>query len=184
MKFSLPELKAQHWRGNHSPELEEAWEPGQSRVFYVFADERRNYSGVFLKKDQLYHFQIKEIHGWNDASIPAHPINGWGDLPFSWWKQRIRDWGRAWSASPCHDLMVLLGSIGDRGEPFAFADHVEKTYSNEPMIQGRFHSPESGELVAFANDAQLDYFYNNNSGYLVVTIERLQLASGNSPPAE
>ena len=179
---SLLDLKAQHWRGTPSPELPEKWEPGQPKTFYVFADERRNYSGVFLAKDHLYRFSFKEIHDWNDASISAHPICGWGTGPFSWWQQLARALGRTWSASPKHDLMVLLGYIEGSSSRFAFADYLNTDDPKSLVTQGTFQAPDSGELVAFANDAKLDVFYKNNSGYLMMMIEPLSPASNPSSP--
>ncbi|MCA9469750.1 MAG: hypothetical protein KC643_30495, partial [Nitrospira sp.] len=74
--------------------------------------------------------------------------------------------------SPKHDLMVLLGDIEGTPARFAFADYLNKEDTKSSVIQGTFQAPDSGELVAFANDAQLDFFYKNNSGYLVMTIEK------------
>ena len=171
LSLPLKELKAQHFRGSSSPGSAAELEPGKPISFYVFADERRNDSGVALKKDQQYRFRIEQGNCWKDASISAHPIKGWGDHPFPWWVQLVRTFGRIWSASPDHDLMVLLGGIEGTNVTFAFVDHVVMEDSGEQMILGELRAQETGELVAFANDVQMDYFYENNSGYVIVTVE-------------
>jgi len=158
MNLPHKELKAQHFRGSSAPGPAAELEPGKPITFYVFADERRNYSGVTLKKDQPYRFRLEQGNCWKDASISAHPLQGWGDHPFPWWVQLARSFGRIWSASPGHDLMVLLGGIEGTNVTLAFVDLVVMENSDKQMILGKFRAQETGELVAFANDVQMDYF--------------------------
>ena len=170
----LEQLKAQYYRSMRSEGTLQEPKPGAPQMFYVFADERVNFSGIQLEENTQYQFCLEPLDYWFDQSISAHPTNGWGDQQYSLCLQALRYAGRKWSYSPKHDLVVLLGGIvGDSGGVFAFADYMYKQQSAKTKISGTFEAQKTGEFYALANDAKWDYFYNNNCGYVTITLEAL-----------
>lgn len=181
LKKEIDHIQTQSNRAStsHGPAVELKKEDGERR-FFVLAHERKNYSGIKLVKDMRYRFRIEKFtHGWFDAGIDAHPIQGWGNHANTFWRKTIRLFGRLFSSSWDDDLMVLQGVVEgpekiENGH-FSFATNTENVegLTNGEVLTRTFTAPGTGELYVFANDAQLDYFYRNNCGYLILTVEQL-----------
>jgi hypothetical protein len=149
--------------------------PGESSSFYALAHRRRNHSGIALEQGGRYRFRIEPLDVWYDDDIAADPIEGWGRGKFSSWRKLVRWLGRESGASSQHDLMVLMGEIGDEDQGlFAFADHVTAEQPSANAAEGSFEARADGELFAFANDSP--WFYGNNCGYVRVTVERVAVS--------
>ncbi len=181
LKKEIDHIQSQNDRAStsHDPAEELKKEDGEKR-FFVLAHERKNYSGIKLVKDMRYRFRIEKFaHGWFDAGIDAHPILGWGNHANTFWRKTIRLFGRLFSSSWDDDLMVLQGVVegSEKNENghFSFATNMENVeeLAHMEVVTGTFTAPGTGELYVFANDTQLDYFYSNNCGYLILTVDRI-----------
>jgi len=132
----------------------------------VYAHLKYNHTGVFLEAGKAYSIEVKELpkQKWRDGSITPVDGEGWdrGDIklgpkeipiaimePF----RRVTDNGAKW--------FTLCGCIGDNDKAGFVIGNLLK----------RFKPTSSGELCAFAND--LDGYYGNNSGYLIILITLL-----------
>ena len=117
---------------------------------------RWNRSGLWLTAGQSYEFKVDDVQNWCDAGIDSTPDEGhikrrwYLEIPPAKWLRRFRK----------ANWYTLVGSIG------------KSPGSYFPIGGGRIYTPETtGELLSFANDAEL--FYGNNSGTLRLTVIRL-----------
>ena len=173
----IDELKAQP-SGNAALEFKKV---GDARTFSVFADERKNYSGIKLLGGSKYRFRIEKYTDcWFDENVTAHPLHGWRGKANTPMLKLIRFVGSLLSYSTSDDLMVLLGVVEGQGNQenpqFSFAKNTlnVEELTKEKVIVGEFNSPGSGELYVFPNDVKSDLFkdfYENNVGYLKITLE-------------
>ncbi|MFT7138957.1 MAG: hypothetical protein ACJAYE_001701 [Candidatus Azotimanducaceae bacterium] len=132
----------------------------------IYAHLKYNHTGIYLEAGQSYIFEVinKAKQKWRDGSVQAVDGAGWdrGDVklgpteiviavaePF----RRVTTAKAKW--------FTLCGCIGDDdSKAFVIGNKLE------------CHTvDQSGEFCAFAND--LDGYYGNNSGYLLLKIRKL-----------
>lgn len=123
----------------------------------IRADRYWNDTGVRLARGMRYRARVVNGLGepLRDASFQARGISGedWNSLPHrtaELFHGKRRDDAR-WFA--------LVGTV-DREHPWLVKD-------GEP-----FTAPADGNLVCYFNDVALEIFYRNNSGWVVLDIER------------
>ena len=123
-----------------------------------------NRTGIFVEKGTEYEISVKKTASkeqqWRDADITCN-ADGWdrGDVKMG--LQEIAIAGmEPFRRVAKADWFCLCGSIGDSDDN-AFKIGKKK----------KVKVPASGELCLFAND--LNRFYGNNFGKLVVTVKRL-----------
>src|SRR5262245_30340533 len=129
-----------------------------TRTQPIRADQYWNDTGVDLLERTRYRFSVVPDVGeaLRDASFAARSIAGddWDSLPHQtaelFHGKRMDD--ARWFA--------LIGTI-DRTQPWIITDG------------GIVTAPASGRLTCFFNDVQLEVFYRNNSGWVVLDVEAL-----------
>lgn len=124
-----------------------------------------NRTGLFLEKDAEYAISVETTDNgkdqkWKDASIECD-ADGWdrGDVSLGIQEMAIAGMEPFRRVSDA-DWFCLCGSIGDTDDT---AFKIGKSNTVKPA--------SSGELCLFAND--LNRFYGNNFGKLVVTVTRV-----------
>jgi hypothetical protein len=129
----------------------------------AFAHKKYNHAGVLVEKGASYQFEVKKQDGkdqqWRDAGISC-TADGWTrkDVKKGWKEIAIQGM-EPFRRYPSANWFHLIGTVGDdESGHFPIGKGCTQTMTS------------TGELCLFAND--LDRFYGNNFGKLVVTISR------------
>ena len=130
----------------------------------AFSHQHYNRTGLYLEKNAEYQLSVKKINNkdqkWKDASIECD-ANGWDRHDVKLGLQEIAIAGmEPFRRVAKADWFCLCGSIGDTDKT-AFKIGKNK----------KLKVSQTGELCLFAND--LNRFYGNNFGKLIVTVKRL-----------
>ncbi|MEX2131116.1 MAG: DUF2235 domain-containing protein [Pseudohongiellaceae bacterium] len=137
---------------------------GESVEAHAFAHKKFNHSGVLVEAGGKYKFEVKKKGGrdqeWRDAGIVCTAL-GWNRKSVKkGWKEIAIQGMEPFRRYPQADWFHLIGSVGD------------DEHGHFPVGKGCTQEITStGELCLFAND--LDRFYGNNFGKLIVTISRI-----------
>ncbi|PIG90460.1 hypothetical protein [Gloeocapsopsis sp. IPPAS B-1203] len=130
--------------------------PGQSHTIIVDARNKWNSSGICLKPNFTYNFEVIQIdEKWQDDNLDSTPEFGIISPPFylNFFKFLKRFSEANW--------YVLVGSVGkDKITFFKIGERLE-----------HYIPPTSDEFYCFANDAE--GFYFNNRGKLTLKISCL-----------
>lgn len=126
------------------------------RTQRIYAKQYWNPTGVFLRPNVNYRVRVVPDVGepLRDASYVAASIAG-----------------ENWTSVAHKSASLLHGKRMDSALWFALIGTVEKT--NPWIIQdgGQFSVPVGGQLICYFNDVQIEWFYENNSGWVVLEIE-------------
>lgn len=138
---------------------------GAKTTTVALAHQKFNRTGLFLKEGAKYEISVEpgdaKEQTWKDASIECD-ANGWNREGESLGIKEVLIAGMEFLRRvPDADWFCLCGSIGDTDDT-AFRIGLKETIT----------ASCSGELCLFAND--LDRFYGNNFGKLIVTVRNLQ----------
>jgi hypothetical protein len=128
------------------------------RTRRIYARQYWNRTGVFLRPGVRYRACVVPGVGepLRDASFTALSIDG-------------EDW-----TSLAHKSASLLhGKRMDDAKWFALIGTVDKKYAWVMKDSGEFTVPLGGELLCYFNDVQIEWFYDNNSGWVVLEVEQL-----------
>lgn len=136
----------------------------QTTETVAFAHQHYNHTGIYLEQGATYAISVKKKgqkdQHWKDASIECD-ADGWDRDDVKLGLQEVAIAGmEPFRRVADADWFCLCGSIG--------------TQDDDAFIIGKkkdIVAPKTGELCLFAND--LNRFYGNNFGKLVVTIKRL-----------
>ena len=134
---------------------------GNSFDFVVYAEDFYSWSGVQLKKNQTYQFDIPDDQSWLDDSIKCN-ASGWTSEELPWYKEAVVKHFEDNRRLPCANWFELCGSLDDNEEYFRIGNGSEKN---------QYTAARDFELYAFANDLLAKY--GNNKGWLNVTIKRV-----------
>lgn len=132
----------------------------------IYAHLKYNRTGIYLEQGKSYKIQLinRTKQKWRDGSIKDLDGKGWdrGDVKFGLKEaaiaamepfRRVTGKGAKW--------FTLCGCIGnDDKDAFVIGNLLDS-----------FTAEASGEFCAFAND--LDGYYGNNSGYLLIRVSAL-----------
>lgn len=134
--------------------------PGDAATFPVYAESRYSWSGLRLRKDCSYRFEIAGDQKWQDAGISCGP-QGWTSEQLPWYKEKFIKHFEDARRVPEANWFELIGSLDDDEDYFRIGDGRNLEY----------RAPRDAELYAFAND--LKSKYGNNRGQLSVTVTRV-----------
>lgn len=137
-------------------------EVGESHSFKVLARLKYNWSGVKLIQGETYEFQIAEGDTWLDKKIECGPT-GWTSDQLPWFKEPIVAGFEKNRRLPEANWFELIGALGDED------DVLFRIKNGGP--ENRYVAEIEADLYAFANDLQSKY--DNNSGWLDVTVTRI-----------
>jgi len=128
----------------------------------AFAIEKYNHTGLMLQKNGVYHFEVKGQQLWRDKSHDTG-AKGWCRQDVSWGLKEISIAAmEPFRRESDADWFTLIGAIGTKDDHcFIIGNKLEN-----------YRIKKSGEFCPFAND--LDKFYGNNSGKLIVTVTRVE----------
>lgn len=135
----------------------------------VYANRKYTRSGILLRKDQTYIFEVDKNEQWYDSTIDCN-YNGWSlsdkaiAQKFGFLKKffiRAKKNDRRVPQAKWFELCAALGS--EDTHLFRIKEHLTKNKPYEPQV--------NGEFCPFAND--LDSMYHNNMGYLDIKIIRI-----------
>lgn len=133
----------------------------------VYAGRLYNHSGVLLKTDQSYSFQVNDTQRWYDSTIPA-TVRGWDvddtDVQLGWVKEtliRTKEDNRRIADAKWFELCAAVGE--SEQELFQVLHYLDDLQPFTPN--------SDGEFCPFAND--LLNRYGNNMGFLDITIKRI-----------
>jgi uncharacterized protein (DUF2235 family) len=130
------------------------------RTSRIYAINYWNPTGVFLRPEKEARYCARVVPGigepLHDASFTARSIAGedWQSVP-----HKIADLlhGKRMKSA---NWFALIGTV-DKKNPWVIKDG------------GIFSLPVGGELMCYFNDVELEIFYENNSGWVVLEIEQL-----------
>jgi hypothetical protein len=128
------------------------------RTERIYANRYWNDTGVFLRANTRYRVKVVPNLGepLRDASYSARSIAG-------------EDW-----QSLAHRAAALAhGKRLDTAKWFALIGTVDKKHPWAMTDGGAFTVPVGGQLLCYFNDVQADWFYENNSGWVVLDVESL-----------
>lgn len=128
------------------------------RTQRIYASEYWNLTGVYLRANVNY--RVKVVPGigepLRDASFTARSIEG-------------EDWN-----SLAHKAAALVhGKRKDDAKWFALIGTVDKKHPWVMHDGGTFTVLVSGQLLCYFNDVQIEAFYENNSGWVVLEVEQV-----------
>lgn len=127
------------------------------RTLPIHAARYWNDTGIHLSKGVQYRMTVVASVGepLHDASFVAHSIAGedWQSLPH---KAATLVHGKRMDEAK---WFALIGTV-DKGQPWVIVDGAVVT------------APADGALVCYFNDVQIELFYRNNSGWIVLDVER------------
>lgn len=135
--------------------------PGTSvaqRTVRIYANKYWNPTGVFLRPNVKYRVRVVPGLGepLRDANYTAASIAG-----------------ENWASVPHKAASFLHGKRKDDANWFALIGTVDKTNPRILQDGGVFSMPVGGQLLCYFNDVQIEWFYENNSGWVVLEIEPL-----------
>jgi len=126
------------------------------RTEQIHADRYWNDTGVNLRQGTRYRFTVVPGIGapLRDASYEAPSIDG-------------VDW-----QSVAHKTADLFhGKRVDDARWFALIGTVDKQHPWVMSDGGIITAPASGRLICFFNDVQLELFYRNNRGWVMLDVD-------------
>ncbi len=129
------------------------------RTQRIYARKYWNATGVFLRPNARYRVRVVPGVGepLHDASYTAKSIDG-------------EDWN-----SFAHKTASLAhGKRKDDANWFALIGTVDKKHDQVLKDGGEFSVKVGGQLFCYFNDVQVEWFYENNSGWVVLDIEQLE----------
>ena len=125
------------------------------RTQRIYANKYWNETGVFVRPNTTYRVRVVKDVGepLRDASFLARGIDG-------------EDWD-----SNAHKAAALVhGKRMDSAKWFALIATVDKKHPWTVTSDSEFSVPVSGQLLCYFNDVQLELFYKNNSGWVVLEV--------------
>ena len=128
------------------------------RTQRIYANQYWNETAVFLRPDRRYHVRVVPNLGepLRDADFTAASIAG-------------EDWD-----SIAHRAASLLhGKRNDTAKWFALIGTVDKKFPWIIADNSEFTVPVGGQLLCYFNDVQIEWFYENNSGWVVLELEEI-----------
>lgn len=163
----------------------------------VCANKKRNTgnSVLTLSKHKSYSFIIPANNGqsyvWQDADIPANPVEGWNPKPAQMLRARlIAPIGNLFSRFRPAPLFSLVGAIVDEHDSFPNAkplhqfqifppdrtlvnlDAIKNTSSGfrltQDLVRTNYTPPVSGWFYCYANDVAIAY--DNNAGSFLLHV--------------
>lgn len=127
------------------------------RTQRIYAREYWNQTGVFLRPGVRY--RVCVIPGVGeplcDASFTARSIDG-----------------EDWSSFAHKTASLVHGKRKDDANWFALIGTVDKKYAWVMKDGDEFIVPVGGQMLCYFNDVQVEWFYENNSGWVVLDIEQ------------
>lgn len=126
------------------------------RTRRIYASRYWNETGVLLRPGVTYRITVVPNVGepLRDAGYTARSIEG-------------EDW-----TSFAHKAASLVhGKRKDDAKWFALIGTVDKKQPWVVKDGGTFAVPVGGQLVCYFNDVQIEWFYENNSGWVVLEVE-------------
>ena len=126
------------------------------RTQRIFANHYWNATGVQLRQGQKYRLKVVKELGepLRDAEYLSPTIEG-------------QDW-----KSAAHKTAAFLhGKRHDEARWFALIGTVDKEQPWVIKDGEEFTAAAAGQLVCYFNDVQLEWFYGNNSGWVVLEVE-------------
>ena len=91
--------------------------------------------------------------------------------------------GEDWDSLPHKTAELFRGKRVDDARWFALIATIDRTHPWIVTDGGIFTAPASGRLTCFFNDVQLEVFYRNNSGWVVLDVEALAADPSSETPA-
>ncbi|MGY5452779.1 phospholipase effector Tle1 domain-containing protein [Agarivorans sp. MS3-6] len=127
----------------------------------VVAHRKNNHSGVLVERGHKYRIKVLEGPRWNDSTIKELDGEGWDRA-----KQHFSFFKNIPIASMEHRKRV----VADKAQWFTLCGNIDEDDSKAFVIGNEtiYTASDTGELCLFAND--LDGFYSNNSGHLLVSV--------------
>ena len=124
----------------------------------IRADWYWNDTGVDLVEKTRYRFAVVPDVGepLRDASFVARGIAG-----------------EDWDSLPHKTAELFRGRRVDDARWFALIGTIDRKHSWIITDGGIVTAQASGRLICFFNDVQLEIFYRNNSGWVVLDVEAL-----------
>ena len=128
----------------------------------IHADRYWNETGMHLVKGAQYRMTVVPGLGepLKDASFTARSIAG-----------------EDWQSLPHKTASLVHGKRKDDARWFALIGTVDKEHPWVIVDGGIVTAPADGPLMCYFNDVQLEVFYRNNSGWVVLDVEQV------APPA-
>jgi uncharacterized protein (DUF2235 family) len=128
------------------------------RTQRIYANQYWNETGVFLRANRQYRIKVVPNVGEPllDASNNARSIDG-----------------EDWDSAAYKTASLLHGKRKDDAKWFALIGTMDKTQPWVITDGGVFSVTTAGQLVCYFNDVQLEWFYGNNSGWVVLDIEQI-----------
>jgi uncharacterized protein (DUF2235 family) len=116
-----------------------------------------NETGVYLTKDTPYRLRLVPGVGepLRDADSVARGIEG-----------------EDWNTFAHRSAALLHGKRKDDAKWFALIGTVDRDHAWAIRDGAVFTVPVSGQLVCYFNDVQLEWFYGNNAGWVVLELDR------------
>lgn len=143
----------------HSSALPFHLEVNQSHTCRVFAKTKYNWSGVTLKPGVTYAFSVPENASWRDGSLTCSP-GGWQSEELPWYKEGVVKFFEKHRRMTDANWFALVGAVGDEDDSLFLIGDCTKSFTAD----------KEADLYLFAND--MFSKYDNNDGYLDVTITR------------
>lgn len=130
-----------------------------ARTQPIRADQYWNDTGVDLVGKTRYRLAVVPTLGepLRDASFAASSIAG-----------------EEWDSVPHKTAELFRGKRMDDAKWFALIGTVAQKHPWVITDGGIIAPPASGRLVCFFNDVQMETFYKNNSGWVVLDVEMLE----------
>lgn len=134
-----------------------------TRTQPIRADRYWNDTGVDLIEKTRYLLSVVPNVGepLRDASFVARSIAG-----------------EDWDSLPHKTAELFRGKRVDDARWFALIGTIDRTHPWIVTDGGIVTAAASGRLTCFFNDVQLEVFYKNNSGWVVLDVEALADQSG------
>jgi hypothetical protein len=131
----------------------------RQRTQPIHADRYWNDTGVDLTQGTQYRFSVVPDIGapLRDASFVARSIEG-----------------EDWRSLPHKAAELVHGKRVDEARWFALIGTVDLKQPWVITDGGIFTAPAAGRLLCFFNDVQLELFYRNNSGWVVLDVEEVR----------
>lgn len=128
------------------------------RTQRIYAKDYWNQTGVFLCPGRYKAHVVRGIgEPLRDASFTAASIDG-----------------EEWSSFAHKTASLVHGKRKDDAKWFALIGTVDKNHAWVIRDGQEFSVPVSGQLVCYFNDVQLEWFYENNSGWVVLDVEQVR----------
>lgn len=124
----------------------------------ILANQYWNDTGILLQKDMSYRMSVVR-----DAGTPLHDAS----------YQAGSIAGEDWNSLPHKVAELVHGKRIDDARWFALIGTVDKAHPWVISDGGVVTAPATGRLLCFFNDVQLELFYRNNGGSVVLEIDEV-----------